>query len=114
MLFRSRKIPIEVEVRNLKELAHLLEGTFIPDRVLLDNFSIRELRRAVLFVKGLDQMLRTRYGIRRKVPLLEASGGITLKNVRAVAQTGVDRISVGRLTHSTPAIDFSLLLTLAH
>lgn len=105
-----RKIPVEVEVRNLKELAHLLEGTFVPDRVLLDNFSVLELRRAVLFVKGLDQVLRSRYGVRRKIPLLEASGGIHLGNVRLAAQTGVDRISVGRLTHSAPALDFSLIL----
>jgi len=107
---QRRKIPVEVEVRNLKELAHLLEGTFVPDRILLDNFSIRELKRAVLFVKGLDRVLRSRYGIRRKLPLLEASGGINLANVRAVAQTGVDRISVGLLTHSAPALDFSLII----
>ena len=110
-LLKRRRIPVEVEVRNLKELAHLLEGTFVPDRILLDNFSVRELRRAVLFVKGLDQVLRTRYGIRRKVPLLEASGGINLANVRATASTGVDRISVGLLTHSAPALDFSLCLS---
>lgn len=102
------KIPIEVEVRNLRELAHLLEGAFIPDRILLDNFSVHELKRAVLFVRGLHQILRNRYGIRRRLPALEASGGITLANVRAVAQTGVDRISIGRLTHSAPALDFSL------
>ena len=105
---RRHRLPVEVEVRNLKELAHLLEGTFVPDRILLDNFSVRPLRRAVLFVKGLNQVLWKRYRIRRKRPLLEASGGITLGNVRAVAQTGVDRISVGRLTHSAPSLDFSL------
>jgi len=103
-----RKIPIEIEVRNLKELAHLLEGPFVPDRILVDNFSVSELRGAVLFVRGLDRVLRASYGIRRRVPELEASGGMDLKNVRAVAQTGVDRISVGRLTHSAPALDFSL------
>ena len=102
MTKKRRKIPVEIEVRNLKELAHLLEGTFVPDRVLLDNFSVRELKRAVLFVH------RKTVGARRAVPLLEASGGINLSNVRAVARTGVDRISVGRLTHSAPALDFSL------
>lgn len=107
---RGRRIPIEIEVRNLKELAHLLEGTFVPDRILLDNFSVRELKRAVLFVRGLNRVLRTHYGLRRKLPLLEASGGITLAHVRAVAQTGVDRISIGHLTHSAPAFDFSLNL----
>ena len=111
MTAKRRKIPVEIEVRSLRELAHLLEGTFVPDRILLDNFSVRQLRRAVLFVKGFDQVLRIRYGIRRKAPELEASGGIDLANVRAVAQTGVDRISVGRLTHSAPAFDFSLEMT---
>jgi nicotinate-nucleotide pyrophosphorylase (carboxylating) len=106
----GRRIPIEIEVRNLKELAHLLEGTFVPDRILLDNFSVRELKRAVLFVKGLDRVLRTRYGIRRKLPELEASGRINLTNVHAVARTGVDRISIGRLTHSALSLDFSLRL----
>jgi len=104
----KRKIPVEVEVRNLRQLAHLLEGSYVPDRILLDNFSVKELRRAVLFVEGLDHTLRTRYKIRRKRPALEASGGVTLENVRAVAQTGVDRIAIGRLTHSAPALDFSL------
>ncbi|MBI4115148.1 MAG: carboxylating nicotinate-nucleotide diphosphorylase [Candidatus Omnitrophica bacterium] len=107
-LLKRRRIPVEVEVRSLKELAHLLEGTYVPDRILLDNFSIKELRRAVLFVEGLDQILKARYGIRRKRPFLEASGGIHLGNVREVAKTGVDRISIGRLTHSAPALDFSL------
>lgn len=106
----KRKVPIEIEVGSLKELAHLLEGSFVPGRVLLDNFSVRELKRAVLFVKGLDRVLRARYRIRRRVPELEASGGIDLRNVRAIALTGVDRISVGRLTHSAPALDFSLRL----
>ena len=109
-LHSKHRIPIEIEVKNLKELAHLLEGSFIPDRILLDNFSVRQLRRAVLFVKGLDRVLRTCYKMRRRIPVLEASGGITLENVRLVAETGVERISVGRLTHSAPALDFSLIL----
>ena len=104
-------IPVEVEVRTLKELAHLLEGTFTPDRVLLDNFSTHELKRAVLFVRGFYPLLRTRYGIKRRAPELEASGGVSLVNVRQVAQTGVERISVGRLTHSAPALDFSLTIS---
>ncbi len=103
-------IPVEVEVRNLKELVHLLEGTFTPDRVLLDNFSVRELRRAVLFVHGFYQLLRSKYGIRRRRPELEASGGVNLENLRQIALTGVERISVGRLTHSAPALDFSLTM----
>jgi len=101
---------VEIEVENLRQLASLLEGTLVPDRILLDNFPVRQLRRAVLFVRGLDWVLRRRYGLRLKRPELEASGGIHLGNVRKVALTGVDRISVGRLTHSAPALDFSLYL----
>ena len=107
---KRKKIPVEVEVRSLRELAHVMEGPYLPDRVLLDNFSVRELKRAVLFAEGLDQVLRRRYKIRRKKPELEASGGVTLANVRPIALTGVTRISVGALTHSTPALDFSLLI----
>lgn len=107
---QRRRIPVEVEVQTLKELAHLLGGTFVPDRILLDNFSLRELRRAVLLVKGFHQILEKRYNIKRKKPEVEASGGINLKNVRQIAATGVGRISVGRLTHSAPALDFSLRL----
>jgi len=64
-------------------------------RLLLDNMSLDELREAVERAAGRAQ--------------LEASGGITLENVRGVAETGVDFISVGALTHSAPALDFSLL-----
>ena len=65
-------------------------------RLLLDNMSTDELRTAVKLTAARAE--------------LEASGGITLDNVRAVADTGVDFISVGALTHSAPALDFSLLL----
>ena len=64
--------------------------------LLLDNMELDELRVAVGRADGRAE--------------LEASGGITLDNVRAVAETGVDRISIGALTHSAPALDFSLLL----
>ncbi len=94
------KIPVEVEVASLKQLANLLRRDFIPDRILLDNFSVPALRQAVQVVQKT-----------RKKIALEASGGITLKNVRQIAQTGVDRISIGALTHSAPALDFSLTLS---
>ncbi len=93
----KRKVPIQIEVGNLKELSCLLNGNFMPDRILLDNFSMRNLKEAVKMTR------KRKHGI-----LLEASGGITLRNVAAVAKTGVDRISIGALTHSAPAIDFSL------
>ena len=94
---RLRKIPLEVEVGNLRQLTHLLDGDFLPDRILLDNFPVRALKKAV-------QMVRKR----RAKLLLEASGGINLLNVRRIAKTGVDRISIGALTHSVSALDFSL------
>lgn len=91
------KIPIEVEIASLMELSHLLSGNFVPDRILIDNFSAGNLRKAVQMTKR----------IRPKI-LLEASGGITLSNVREVAKTGVGRVSIGALTHSAPALDISL------
>ena len=95
----KKKIPVEIEVGNLRELTHLLKGNFVPDRILLDNFSSSKLRRAVRQVHNSGWKYQ-----------LEASGGITLRNVRKVARTGVDRISVGALTHSASALDFSLSL----
>jgi nicotinate-nucleotide pyrophosphorylase (carboxylating) len=79
-------------VRNEKELKEALEMK--PDFILLDNMSPDEMRRAVSTAAG-------------RVPL-EASGGITLENVRAVAETGVDRLSIGALTHSVRALDISM------
>lgn len=92
--FAFRSLPIEVEVDTLEELKIALE--FEVPWILLDNFSLSELRQAVALVEG-----RAR---------LEASGGITLATVREVAETGVDAISVGGLTHSAPYLDVSLVL----
>ena len=91
---RAERLPqkIMVEVRNEEELAEALG--LRPDYILLDNMTPAALRRAVKTVAG-------------TVPL-EASGGITLENVRQVAETGVDRISIGALTHSVTALDLSL------
>jgi len=95
-LGRGRKRPFtEVEVANLREFAQAL--AFAPEAVLLDHFSIRDLNRAVRMTR-----------VFRQRPILEASGDIRLANVRAIAKTGVDRISVGALTHSAGALDFSL------
>jgi nicotinate-nucleotide pyrophosphorylase (carboxylating) len=88
-------IPIEVEVENLELLSVALDCH--PDIVLLDNMSLDQLREAV----------RRRNKTAPKIQL-EASGGITLENVRAIAETGVDRISIGALTHSAPALDIAL------
>jgi nicotinate-nucleotide pyrophosphorylase (carboxylating) len=87
-------VPVEVECATLGDVAAAIEAG-VP-RLLLDNMSPDELRRAAELVNGRAE--------------LEASGGITLENVRAIAETGVDFISVGALTHSAPALDVSLLL----
>ena len=86
------KLEIEVEVRTLEDLREALK--LGVERVLLDNMSIETMKEAVAINSG-----------RAK---LEASGNITLDNVRAVAETGVDFISVGALTHSAPVFDVSL------
>jgi nicotinate-nucleotide pyrophosphorylase (carboxylating) len=93
------ELPLEVECRSLAEVDEALDagarvGGF---RILLDNMSPDELRRAVEHVAGRAE--------------LEASGGVTLQTLREVASTGVDFVSVGALTHSAPALDLSLLLT---
>jgi nicotinate-nucleotide pyrophosphorylase (carboxylating) len=94
------QLPIEVEVRNLDETAYALGVG--ADRLLLDNMDLETLRGAV---KLRDQNSGDGNG-----PALEASGGVDLTTVRAIAETGVDFISVGALTHSAPSLDFSLLL----
>jgi nicotinate-nucleotide pyrophosphorylase (carboxylating) len=85
---------VEVEVRDPDEIDEAL-AVGVP-RLLLDNMSVEELRVAVAQVRGRAT--------------LEASGNVTLENIRERAQTGVDFISVGALTHSAPALDLSLIL----
>jgi len=92
-------MPVEVECRDLEEAAYALGAG--ADRLLLDNMDAEALRAAVA--------LRERHG-GAKPPSLEASGGVDLDNVREIAEAGVDFISIGALTHSAPALDFSLLL----
>ncbi len=89
---------VEFEVDSLEQFEELLKVVGI-DVILLDNFSLDELRRAV--------EIRDRQGLKSKLEL-EASGGITLDTVRLIAETGVERISVGALTHSAMAMDISL------
>ncbi len=91
----SHTLKIEVEVTNLHQLEEALEGR--ADIVLLDNMSVEEMAEAVRITGGRA--------------LLEASGGITIDNVAAVAATGVDLISVGALTHSVKALDISMDIT---
>ena len=88
----SKGIRIAVEVTNLAEVAEAIKGE--PDGILLDNMSIEDMKQAVKLISGKIET--------------EASGNITLENVREVAETGVNLISVGALTHSAPAFDCSL------
>jgi nicotinate-nucleotide pyrophosphorylase (carboxylating) len=97
------EMAIEVEVRNLDEAAYAL-GTGV-DRLLLDNMSPDSMR-AVVALR--DENAGGPDGVS-----LEASGGVNLENVREIAETGVEFISIGALTHSAPTLDFSMLLELA-
>jgi nicotinate-nucleotide pyrophosphorylase (carboxylating) len=87
---------LEVEVRDTQELDEALDAG--ASRLLLDNMDPEQLRAAVARVAGRAE--------------LEASGGVTLHTLRAVAETGVDWVSMGALTHSAPALDLSMLLEL--
>ncbi len=89
------KTKIEVETRNLKEVKEALD---LPvDRIMLDNMEIETIREAVRII---DHRVE-----------VEASGNVSLKNVRSIAETGVDYISIGALTHSVKALDISLRIS---
>ena len=90
---KVRGMRYEVEAKNINEVKEAIMSK--ADRILLDNMNIRTLRQAVRLCK--------KAGVKT-----EASGGVNLQNVRAIAKTGVSFISVGALTHSAPALDISL------
>jgi len=90
---------VEIEVTNLQGFDAALQAK--PDAILLDNWTLQNIQKAVACLSA------TRYPLDAR-PLLEVSGGVTLANVRAIAKAGVDRISIGRLTHSAPTLDLSL------
>ena len=89
-----QRLQVEVEVRTISEALEAVKAG--ANIVMLDNMNLKDMRKAVESIQG--------------SALIEASGGITLDNVRAVAETGVDFISIGALTHSTRALDISLEL----
>ena len=89
---KGKKITVEVD--NLAQLKKIMGLKF--DRILLDNMNLKNLKKATKLAKRLYET--------------EASGGVTLKNVRKIASAGVKRISVGQITHSAPAMDFKLEL----
>ena len=93
LINQNKKLAIEIEVRNIEELQQVLETGGV-NRILLDNFNFDTLREAVKIING-------RF-------ITEASGGITIDNIREYAACGVDYISVGALTHSVKSLDLSL------
>lgn len=95
---KEKKLPITIEVENLKQLEIALETDV--DKIMLDNFSPSNIQKAVVMAKGNIK--------------LEASGNTTINNVHSIAGTGVDYISVGALTKNIEAIDFSMLVSLVY
>jgi len=87
---KGKKITVEID--NLNQLKKIMDLKF--DRILLDNMSVKNIRKGIKLIN--------------KIYETEASGGITLKNVKKIASTGVKRISVGQITHSAPAVNFKL------
>ncbi|PKM36060.1 MAG: nicotinate-nucleotide diphosphorylase (carboxylating) [Gammaproteobacteria bacterium HGW-Gammaproteobacteria-10] len=92
------ELPVEIEVENLREFEQAFAAA--PDRIMLDNFSLQDLKTAVKLNGG-------RVG-------LEASGNIDLKSVKKIAETGVDFISIGALTKNIKAIDLSMRINLVN
>jgi len=91
---KGKNLKIEIEVRNFDELQQVLNYGNI-DRIMLDNFTPETLKKAIILINGKYET--------------EASGGITIKNIREYAESGVDYISVGALTHQIKSLDMSLL-----
>jgi len=93
LTFKNLDLRIELEVRNFEELQQALDHGSL-DRIMLDNFSPADTKKAVELIAGKFE--------------IESSGGITLETIAAYAETGVDFISVGALTHSVKSLDLSL------
>lgn len=89
----GKKIPVEIEVRNMEELSQVMKASWV-DRIMLDNFTIDRTREAVQIINGKYET--------------ESSGGINLETIRGYAECGVDFVSVGELTHQIKSIDLSL------
>jgi nicotinate-nucleotide pyrophosphorylase (carboxylating) len=94
-------LKVEVEIKNMDQLKEALDAG--ADVIMLDNMSVLEMKTAVMTVRAFNNKI-----------LLEASGNVNLQNVRDIAETGVDIISIGALTHSARAVDISMKITDAH
>jgi nicotinate-nucleotide pyrophosphorylase (carboxylating) len=91
--WKKRRVVTEIEAANFREFKEALKCR--PDIIMLDNMNLKEIKKSVKFRGSLSTKL-------------EVSGGVSLNNVRMIAATGVDTISIGALTHSSKPIDFSL------
>ncbi len=96
VLMDKKEFKIEIETKNLKEVKESLN--FRVNRIMLDNFKLKDLKKAVKLIRSKDKKVE-----------IEASGRVNLKNVRKIALSGVDYISVGALTHSVKPLDLSLI-----
>ena len=92
---RRRKVKVEVEVQDLRQFKEAIRLS--PDIIMLDNMGLKDIKTATAMRNDGHYELK-----------LEVSGGVNLKNVKRIASTGVDMISIGALTHSARAIDYSL------
>ncbi len=92
---KNPRIKVEVEAETINEVKKALDAN--ADIIMLDNMNLSRIRKAVKLIKNSGRSIKT-----------EISGGVNLKTVRGFAKTGVDRISVGAITHSAPALDLSL------
>jgi len=87
---------LEIEVENLKQLKEAISG--LPDVIMLDNFDLQNIKEAVTIVEATQTQIK-----------LEASGGVSLENIKDIAETGIDFISVGSLTKDIKALDISMV-----
>jgi nicotinate-nucleotide pyrophosphorylase (carboxylating) len=99
-LSRNKVQFIAMEATNYAEVWDAIKAKV--DIILLDNMPIDQINGSVVFIQA------ARRATQRETPLIEVTGGINLSNIRKVAEAGVDRISIGAITHSAPALDFSL------
>ena len=94
---------VAIEAATLPEVWEAIKAR--PDIILLDNMPLNRIKDSLVFIRAAREALKS------NKPSIEVSGGVTLQNVRPVATLGVDRISVGAITHSAPALDISLEVT---
>ena len=96
-------VPVEIEVETMDEFRAALNAE--PDFILLDNMDLKDMTDAVA-------LRNERFAAAARRPLLEASGNVSLATIAAIARTGIERISVGSLTHSVKALDMSLMFSI--